>query len=181
MSLKLAPRLEAGPALVRREVLRMLSEIGGDESVDSIAALLGDRELHEDARAALERIPGGKSLAALQDGLRTAPEAFKPAIAQSLRVRGVNVSGYPSQKLVPTRPSQADGEDALDERGSSPSGADAPGFGRLYPGFRKTLSRTLPRTFAGPPSSPFRLNFTTKLAIKFPVKFPMTADPCRWL
>jgi HEAT repeat protein len=110
---ELVPRLEDGPALVRREVLWMLSEIGGDESVGSIAALLADRELHEDARAALERIPGSKSLAALQDGLRTAPEAFKPAIAQSLRVRGDNVSGYPSQKLVPTRPSAGGGAKTL--------------------------------------------------------------------
>ena len=31
---ELVPRLEAGLALVRREVLWMLSEIGGDESVD---------------------------------------------------------------------------------------------------------------------------------------------------
>jgi HEAT repeat protein len=91
-------------AAVRREALWMLSEIGEEQAVASIAGLLNDRELHEDARAALERIPGSKSLAALRDGLKTAQEEFRPAIANSLRVRGMKVAEYPSQKLVPTRP-----------------------------------------------------------------------------
>ena len=96
--------LQNQPAPVRREALWMLSEIGADGSVKPIAALLADRETREDARAALERIPGNESIAALKAGLAAAPEEFKPAIAQSLRVRGVKVEGYPSQKLVPTRP-----------------------------------------------------------------------------
>lgn len=95
------------PAAIRREVLAMLSEIGGGEAVGPIVPLLSDAEVREDARAALERIPGEESLGALKAALTSVPEAFKPAIAHSLRVRGVEVAGYPSQKLVPTRPAGA--------------------------------------------------------------------------
>jgi hypothetical protein len=92
-----------GPS-ARRELLWMLSEIGGDESVGPIAALLLDRELRDDARMALQRIPGGKSLAALEGGLAAAPNDFKINIAQSLRARGVTLPGHPCQKMVPTKP-----------------------------------------------------------------------------
>jgi hypothetical protein len=87
---ELLPLLEGRPVAVRREVLWMLSEIGGEESVQRVAVCLKERELREDARAALERIPGAKSLAALQAGLAAAPEEYKPALAHSLRVRGRN-------------------------------------------------------------------------------------------
>lgn len=96
--------LSGAATVVRREALWMLSEIGGDEVVPAIAACLAERDTREDARAALERIPGGRAISALQAGLIDVGEDFKPAIAQSLRVRGVSVAGYPSQKLVPTRP-----------------------------------------------------------------------------
>jgi HEAT repeat protein len=101
---ELVSLLEGQPTVVRREVLWMLSEVGDDPAVKPIAALLSDADAREDARAALERIPGDASLAALKAALEKVPEEFKPAIAHSLRVRGVKVSGYPSQKLVPTRP-----------------------------------------------------------------------------
>lgn len=100
---ELIPLLAKNQTPTRCEVLWMLSEIGGDEAVAAIAALLASQELREDARAALQRIPGNKSLAALKSALKTAPEAYKPAIAVSLRARGVTVKGYPSQKLVPTK------------------------------------------------------------------------------
>ncbi len=91
------------PMPVRREVMWMLSELGGDESVEPVAGLLSNAELREDARMVLERLPGRKSLAALQRGLQTAPPDFKSSVAESLRVRGVRVPGVPSRKLVPTR------------------------------------------------------------------------------
>ena len=91
------------PSTVCREVLWMLSEIGGDESVGPVTELLRHQELRDDARMALERIPGQKSLAALEAGLAAAPEDFKTNVAQSLRRRGVTVPGLPCQKLVPTR------------------------------------------------------------------------------
>lgn len=91
------------PVPVCREVLWMLSEIGGDDAVHTMAALLSNKELCEDARMALERIPGDKSLAALKASLSSAPENFRTNIAQSLRKRGVKVPGLPCQKLVPVK------------------------------------------------------------------------------
>ena len=59
---------DSQPVLVRREVLWMLSEIGRRESAEPVAALLSNKELREDARLVLERIPGRQSVKALQKG-----------------------------------------------------------------------------------------------------------------
>ena len=91
------------PMSVRREVLWMLSEICGRTSIKAIAALLLNKELREDARMVLQRVPGKQSLAALKKGLEAAPEDFKLNIAQSLRKRGVKVRGLACVKLVPTK------------------------------------------------------------------------------
>jgi len=91
------------PVPVRREVLWMLSEIGDRKSIKPIAALLSNRDLREDARMVLQRIPSKGALAALKAGLKAAPEDFKLNIAQSLRQRGVKVRGLPCVKLVPTK------------------------------------------------------------------------------
>ncbi len=91
------------PVAVRREVLWMLSEIGGMGSVKAIAALLTNKSLREDARMTLERIPNKQAVQALKAGFDAAPEEFKPNLAQSLRKRGQKVKGYPCVKLVPTK------------------------------------------------------------------------------
>jgi len=91
------------PVAVRREVLWMLSEIGSRRSVETVAGLIKNEDLREDARMALERIPNRRAVAALKAVLEAAPEDFKPNIAQSLRKRGEEVAGYPCQKLVPTK------------------------------------------------------------------------------
>ncbi len=91
------------PVPVRREVLWMLSEIGNRRSIKPIAALLSNRELREDARMVLQRIPSKGAVAALRAGLKAASEDFKLNIAQSLRQRGVKVRRYPCVKLVPTK------------------------------------------------------------------------------
>jgi len=91
------------PVPVRREVLWMLSEIGDRKSIKPIAALLSNRDLREDTRMVLQRIPSKSALAALKAGLKAAPEDFKLNIAQSLRQRGVKVSGLPCVKLVPSK------------------------------------------------------------------------------
>ncbi len=90
---------------LRRDVLWLLSEIAGAESVESIAALLKHDALCEDARMTLERIPGDRSLAALRHALGHVPDDFRLNIAQSLRARGetVDPKTYPCQKLVPTK------------------------------------------------------------------------------
>ena len=100
---ELVKLLKHASANVRRHATWMLSEIGDDAAVEPVAALLADSELREDARCSLERIPGAKATAALKQAMSTAPEAFKYALANSLRVRGEKVEGYPSQKLVPTK------------------------------------------------------------------------------
>ncbi|HNR98037.1 MAG TPA: hypothetical protein PKX48_01435 [Planctomycetota bacterium] len=91
------------PRELRREVLWLLADLAGGETVGAVAALLGEPELREDARMALERIPGEESLAALRAAFAGAPEDFKPNVAHSLRRRGVAVEGYPSARLVPVK------------------------------------------------------------------------------
>jgi HEAT repeat protein len=84
--------LDAGqPLMIRREAISLLSEIADDQAVAPLAALLNDPDVREDARVALERIPSGQSLDALQAGLAAVPNDFKINIAQSLRARGVDV------------------------------------------------------------------------------------------
>jgi HEAT repeat protein len=94
---------DAQPVSVRREVLWMLSEIGGPNSIKPIAGLLSNEQLREDARMSLERIPNRAAVNALEAGLDAAPEDFKLNIAQSLRKRGVDVPGLACVKLVPTK------------------------------------------------------------------------------
>jgi HEAT repeat protein len=100
---KLIPLLNAGESKIRREFIWMLSEIGGDSAVAPLGKLLDDKELREDARAALQRIPGNLAVRPLKLALKSGPEDYRPAIAVSLRARGEKVSGYPSEKLVPTK------------------------------------------------------------------------------
>jgi hypothetical protein len=73
------------PLQLRRDVLWMTWQIAGSEAVEPVAELLAHPELHEDARMALERLPGDEATAALQAALAAASEAQKPALAHSLR------------------------------------------------------------------------------------------------
>ncbi len=92
------------PVAVRREVAWMISELSqGEQDVEPIAALLKQENLREDARMVLERLPSENAVAALKTAFESAPDDFKHALAQSLRRRGVQVAGYPSQKLKPTK------------------------------------------------------------------------------
>jgi hypothetical protein len=91
------------PVSIRREVIWMLSEIGGRKAITPIARLITNTELREDARMALERIPTRRALQALKYRFKNAPEDFKPNLAQSLRKRGEEVDGYPCQKLEPKK------------------------------------------------------------------------------
>ena len=91
------------PVPVRREVLWMLSEIGNRNSIKPMAALLSDKDLREDARMALQRIPNRAAMAALRAGFKEAPDDFKPNIAQSLRQRGARIRRPECVKLIPTK------------------------------------------------------------------------------
>lgn len=92
------------PLQLRRDVLWMTWQIAGEEAVEPIAALLANPDLHEDARMALERLPGDKATAALKAALASASGDAKPALAHSLRVRGVETPGVPDLRLKPTKP-----------------------------------------------------------------------------
>ena len=94
---------DSQPLQLRRDVLWMTWQIAGEEAVDPVAALLANADLHEDARMALERLPGDKATAALQAALDVADEADKPALAHSLGVRGVETPGVPDLRLTPTK------------------------------------------------------------------------------
>lgn len=87
----------------RRQLIWMVSEVSGDEAVAPLAALLLDEEFRDDARMALERIPGDRSLKALDAALGKVPVPFRRALAVSLRARGHAVAGLPSHKLRPSR------------------------------------------------------------------------------
>lgn len=88
---------------VRRDVVWMLSEIMDDDQFqpEEAAQLLSDRDLREDVRAALVRLPGENATAALKAALGSAPDEFKGAIACALRARGVDVPEIPCPKLQP--------------------------------------------------------------------------------
>ena len=94
---------DSQPLQLRRDVLWLTWQIAGEEAVAPVAALLANVELREDARMALERLPGEKATAALQAALGTASDADKPALAHSLRVRGVETPGAPDLRLKPTK------------------------------------------------------------------------------
>jgi HEAT repeat protein len=100
---ELIPLLKSKTALVRCEILWLLSEIGGEDAVAPMAALLTDPEAREDARCALARLPSVRVTAAIKSAFASAPEDFKFALAESLRQRGEKITGYPSKKLIPTK------------------------------------------------------------------------------
>jgi len=100
---ELVALLGTGSLAVRREVLWMLSELAGNQAIKPMAALLTVPDVREDARLALQRIPGAQATRVLRAALAAAPEDFKPNLAQSLRARGETVIGYPSQKLTPVK------------------------------------------------------------------------------
>ncbi len=72
------------PRMMRTDALNWLGFIGDRRAVPEIAKLLEDAEVREDARMALERIPGREAQRALERALETAPADFKPNVEQSL-------------------------------------------------------------------------------------------------
>ncbi len=68
----------------RVTALRHLSLVGDGEAVPSIAPLLSDESLREEAVYCLERISGVESTLALMDAVKGAPDEFKPRIIAAL-------------------------------------------------------------------------------------------------
>lgn len=88
---------------LKRDVIWMVSEIGGDACVAPLAGLLADADMRDDACLVLERIPGNASLEALRAAIDTCPDDFKPHVAESLRRRGESVPGISSAKMTPVK------------------------------------------------------------------------------
>jgi len=81
-----------GRSGVRRHALEMISFVGPDQVVPTLARLLGDREVREMARWALVRIPGKAAVRALADALPAADGEFKVGLINALGRRGSVVS-----------------------------------------------------------------------------------------
>jgi HEAT repeat protein len=77
------------PRPVRADALHGLGFVGDDRAVLGLAKLLSDPEVRDDARMALERIPGRASLRALERARDAAPDDFRPHLEQSIRNRGL--------------------------------------------------------------------------------------------
>ncbi|MCU0961276.1 MAG: hypothetical protein MUF48_14360 [Pirellulaceae bacterium] len=91
------------PLQLRRDVLWMTWQIAGAEAVAPVAQLLHHPELGADARMCLEGLPVPEAVAALQAALAVTPAAQRPALAHSLRKRGVAVPDVPDLRLVPAK------------------------------------------------------------------------------
>ncbi len=77
------------PRIVRVETLKWLALVGDNESIPALVKLLQDPIVREDARLALERIPGDASLAALTAAAASAQDDFKSNLNQSIYMRKV--------------------------------------------------------------------------------------------
>ncbi|HSZ55181.1 MAG TPA: hypothetical protein VK797_05940 [Tepidisphaeraceae bacterium] len=77
------------PRSVRSDLLYWVGMVGGPQQVPGLARLLNDRIIREDARMALERIPGDESLQALQKAAASGPTDFRKNLAQSLHNRAL--------------------------------------------------------------------------------------------
>jgi len=71
------------------QTLRLLSLIGGDESVAPVAKLLKDPALREEAIFCIERIPGTVSEKTMIAAYAAAPDDFKPRILAALGHRRI--------------------------------------------------------------------------------------------
>ena len=77
------------PRAARAEAIHLLGFTADRRSVPALARLLNDPEMRDEARMALEQIPGGASLNALKRAVRSAPLEFQPALQQSIHNRAL--------------------------------------------------------------------------------------------
>lgn len=75
------------PARTRADAAHLLGLVGKAEAVAPLAACLSDPDIREDARMALERIPGNAAEKALTQAAAKADAQFKKALQQSLNHR----------------------------------------------------------------------------------------------
>lgn len=77
------------PQPVRAEALYLLGFTGERHAVGGIARLLNDTDVQDEARMALERIPGKESLDSLKRARRNATPLFQTALDQSIYNRSL--------------------------------------------------------------------------------------------
>ena len=78
------------PRMIRAEALNLVGVVGDGRAVPTLTKLLSDKEVREDARMALERIPGSASLNALKKAMASAPDDYKSSLKQSIQARTVS-------------------------------------------------------------------------------------------
>ena len=77
------------PTPVRALALHLTGFTADGAAVPALAKLLAVPEVQDEARMALERIPGSAATNALKTAQKSAPSDFRPALAQSLRNRAL--------------------------------------------------------------------------------------------
>lgn len=75
------------PVETKQFVINLLGYSGTDDAVDALAKLLGDEALREDARRALERIPGEAAAKAILEALPKATGRFKAGLINTLGMK----------------------------------------------------------------------------------------------
>ena len=81
------------PRMVRANAMHLIGLIGGNQAVGGLARLMKDKELREDARLALELIPGNLAETALKELAKAAndtKEEFGANLKQSLYNRNLS-------------------------------------------------------------------------------------------
>ncbi len=96
---------DSNPTQLRKDALWMIWQISGEQATRRVATCLQDPAIAEDARMALERLPGEGATSALQEAFDKASEEDRPALAYSLGMRGVSVEGVPDLRLQGVKPS----------------------------------------------------------------------------
>ncbi|HLV80696.1 MAG TPA: hypothetical protein VKT32_10455 [Chthonomonadaceae bacterium] len=77
------------PQSVRAEALHLIGFTADSRTVPGVARLLADAPVRDEARMALERIPGSAATGALRQAAQAAPGDFRPALQQSLHNRAL--------------------------------------------------------------------------------------------
>lgn len=77
------------PRSVRADALHLIGFTADSRTVPGVAHLLSDEQMRDEARLALERIPGSAATGALRQAAQNATNDFRPALQQSLHNRGL--------------------------------------------------------------------------------------------
>ncbi|MBM4033482.1 MAG: DUF1080 domain-containing protein [Planctomycetes bacterium] len=95
------------PIAAKQFICRMLERIGTDEHVPLLATLLAEPQIADDARRALEQIPGDAASAALRDALAKAQGDFRTGVINSIGERRDRKAVEPLAKLIGTPDAKA--------------------------------------------------------------------------